>query len=116
MPSATRGADNLMRDLGFSDRVKNVCADAGKFVEAQKGKLPFDCTLLDPPRKGCDRAVLEEVKNSGIKKIVYISCNPATLARDIKILSDSYTVESVNLFDMFPQTCHIETLAVLSRV
>ena len=113
VPSATRGADNLMRDLGFSGRVKNVCADAGKFVEAQKGKLPFDCTLLDPPRKGCDRAVLEAVKNSGIKKNIYISCNPATLARDIKILSDAYTVESVNLFDMFPQTCHVETLAVL---
>ncbi len=116
VPSATRGADNLMRDLGFSGRVKNVCADAVKFVEGKKGKLPFDCALLDPPRKGCDSAVLEAVKNSGIKKIIYISCNPATLARDIKILSDSYTVESVNLFDMFPQTCHIETLAVLNRI
>ena len=89
--------------------------------------------VLDPPRKGCDQKVLKAIKDSDIEKIVYISCNPATLARDVGLLTGSlksngnelvkdknyvldYTVDYVQPFDMFAQTKHVETLVVLSKI
>ncbi|MEM9215091.1 MAG: 23S rRNA (uracil(1939)-C(5))-methyltransferase RlmD [Cyanobacteria bacterium P01_F01_bin.150] len=85
-----------------------------------------DVVMLDPPRKGCDRAVLETLRSLRPSRIVYISCNPATLARDLKILcaqesmgSESpsqayYQLESVYPFDFFPQTSHVESVAFLA--
>ncbi|MBR0315727.1 MAG: 23S rRNA (uracil(1939)-C(5))-methyltransferase RlmD, partial [Synergistaceae bacterium] len=76
----------------------------------------FDCVVMDPPRDGCDRNVLEAVNKFGVRKIIYVSCNPATLARDCKILSQhNYKLESIKAFDMFPQTAHVETVAELKK-
>ena len=69
--------------------------------------------ILDPPRRGCDREVLECA--DGFDRIVYISCNPQTLARDIKILSEKYDLTYIQPFDMFPQTANVETLVLLSK-
>ena len=71
--------------------------------------------VLDPPRKGCDDSVLQAVVQSGADKVFYISCNPATLARDLKTLCEVYNIDSVTPFDMFPQTRHVETLVLLCR-
>lgn len=71
--------------------------------------------VLDPPRKGADIHVLDAIKNSGIDKIIYISCNPATLSRDIEILSTDYRAVSITPYDMFPNTRHVEVLAVFER-
>ena len=76
----------------------------------------FDAVVLDPPRDGCERRVLDAINNFGIRKIIYVSCNPATLARDCKILSSyGYRLESVRAFDMFPQTAHVETVCLLTH-
>jgi 23S rRNA (uracil1939-C5)-methyltransferase len=73
----------------------------------------FNVVVLDPPRTGCDASVLKLLLSSGPDRIVYVSCNPATLARDGAILSEGgYSVESLSCFDMFPQTVHVETVAV----
>ncbi|MBV8083745.1 MAG: class I SAM-dependent RNA methyltransferase [Chloroflexi bacterium] len=73
----------------------------------------WDVVVLDPPRAGCPRPVLDVLEAS---RIVYVSCDPSTLARDLKVLiARGYGLDSVQPFDMFPQTFHIETLAVLSR-
>ena len=74
--------------------------------------------LLDPPRGGCEKEVLANVAAWLPSKVVYISCNPASQARDLKFLLDSaeYALEKIALFDMFPQTAHFESVAILRRV
>ncbi|MBQ7602799.1 MAG: class I SAM-dependent RNA methyltransferase, partial [Clostridia bacterium] len=71
--------------------------------------------IIDPPRKGCDKNVLNTILQSPINKIIYVSCNPLTLARDISVLIQNYDITSIKLFDMFNTTSHIETVVVLDR-
>ncbi len=71
--------------------------------------------ILDPPRKGCDTQVLEGLLKAQPKNIIYISCNPATLSRDLSILKSHYTPTQIQPYDMFPNTSHIETLVCLER-
>jgi 23S rRNA (uracil1939-C5)-methyltransferase len=76
-----------------------------------------DAIFLDPPRKGCEPAVLDAIGGVRVKRIWYLSCDPATLARDLKFLaSKGYRPDVVQPFDMFPQTGHVETLVHLERV
>jgi 23S rRNA (uracil1939-C5)-methyltransferase len=77
-----------------------------------------DVVLLDPPRKGCDRSVLETLLEILPARIVYISCKPATLARDLKFLCESgkYYLSKVQPADFFPQTAHVECAAFLVRL
>lgn len=73
--------------------------------------------LVDPPRKGLDPRVLKAIGNSSIQDLVYISCNPATLARDMEALSHyGFSLEFIRLYDMFPKTSHVETVVLMSRV
>ena len=113
VPEATKDADALMHNLAINN-VKNVCADAAKYVEEiGKSKMPR-VLILDPPRKGCDERVLAVAKSAGFERIIYISCNPQTLARDLKTLSSNYQIECIQPYDMFPQTRHIETVVLLT--
>ena len=76
----------------------------------------LDAIVIDPPRKGCEPQVLDAIADSGVKRVVYVSCNPATLARDAKLLSEhGFTIEHVQPVDMFPHTQHVETVVLLSR-
>lgn len=81
-----------------------------------KGIRP-DAIVVDPPRKGCDESVLEAIAKISPDKIVYVSCNPATLARDLKYLTErGFEVRKVQPVDMFPHTEHVETVVLMSRV
>ncbi|MEM8549919.1 MAG: SAM-dependent methyltransferase, partial [Verrucomicrobiota bacterium] len=72
--------------------------------------------ILDPPRAGCDELFLKQLLDYAPVRVVYVSCDPATQARDLKILlASGYTLERLQPFDLFPQTRHIENVAVLSR-
>ena len=76
----------------------------------------FTSLILDPPRKGADPKAIEAIIASGIPRIAYISCNPATLARDCKLLSSAgYALEQIRPVDMFPETEHVETVVLLSK-
>jgi 23S rRNA (uracil1939-C5)-methyltransferase len=76
-----------------------------------------DVVVLDPPRKGCDPILLDAIAESQCPTLLYISCNPATLARDLGILTEKgYQVEKVKGVDMFPQTSHVEMVVLMSRV
>ncbi|MFY9718153.1 MAG: 23S rRNA (uracil(1939)-C(5))-methyltransferase RlmD, partial [Candidatus Cybelea sp.] len=76
-----------------------------------------DAVFLDPPRKGCEQAVLDEIAQARVQTIWYLSCDPATLARDLKFLaSKGYRPGVVQPFDMFPQTGHVEILVYLKQV
>ena len=85
----------------------------GRIYKKQK----FDCVIVDPPRKGMDEKVVNALLASPPKRIVYVSCNPATLARDVKLLTANgvFKFEKAVPVDMFPMTEHIETVALLSR-
>ncbi|MCL2160242.1 MAG: 23S rRNA (uracil-5-)-methyltransferase RumA, partial [Oscillospiraceae bacterium] len=83
--------------------------------ELTAGREPFDLIVVDPPRKGCDPKLISCIAESKAKKLIYVSCDPATLARDIKSLTDggAYELEEVTPVDMFPHTMHIEAVALL---
>lgn len=88
--------------------------DAGKYFQSEKRK--FDAIILDPPRKGCTEQSLDEAFRLSKKDIIYVSCNPATLARDLKYLIDKgCSVESIQPFDMFCHTFHIENVAIIHK-
>ncbi|MEZ0537289.1 23S rRNA (uracil(1939)-C(5))-methyltransferase RlmD [Caldicellulosiruptoraceae bacterium PP1] len=82
----------------------------------KKGIKP-DAIVVDPPRKGCDKKLIDAIINAEINKVVYVSCNPSTLARDLRILVDGgYKVKSVQPVDMFPQSYHVECVVLMSNV
>lgn len=101
--------------------VKNAefyCGDAGELSQklADEGIVP-DIAVIDPPRKGCDKLTLDSLVRMSPKRIVMISCNPATAARDAKYLSENgYEAQKARAFDLFPRTGHVETLVLMSRV
>ena len=100
--------------------IKNVEFSYGKAEEVfpkliKQGKQA-NKIILDPPRKGCERALLDEILKHNIERIIYISCNPSTLARDVKILLEGgYKVKEVQPVDMFPHSAHVETVCLLVR-
>ena len=98
--------------------VEFLCADAGQaaMLLAERGECP-DVLTVDPPRKGLDEQTIEAVCQMQVPKIVYVSCDPATLARDIKRFSaEGYQVVSAHAFDLFPRTKHVETVVLLSKL
>ena len=74
-----------------------------------------DVMIIDPPRVGMHKDVVRQVLNLRVPKIVYVSCNPATLARDLEMLTSRYEVLQVQPVDMFPHTYHIESVALLRQ-
>jgi len=78
--------------------------------------LPADLVVLNPPRSGVDARVTEALEAEGPGRLIYVSCAPATLARDIGRLSSCYEVADVRAFDLFPQTAHVEVVVVLKRM
>jgi 23S rRNA (uracil1939-C5)-methyltransferase len=100
--------------------VKNVTFIEGKAEEAVKELyskgISADVVVVDPPRKGCDESVLETMVSMQPERIVYVSCNPSTLARDIRYLTDrGYNTEEVQPVDMFPWTEHVECVVLMTR-
>lgn len=90
-----------------------VCGDCSVEIEPLLAKTPFDCVFLDPARAGTDKKVLDAIISSYVKNVVYMSCNPATLARDLAVLvGGGYVIKMAKPFDMFPQTSNVEVLAV----
>ena len=104
----------LAKDTAKLNKIPNIeinGGDAGEFFKSQKQK--FDVVILDPPRKGCTPESLAYAMELCKGHIIYVSCNPATLARDLKILKEKGgTIESVQPFDMFCHTYHIENVAI----
>ena len=76
---------------------------------------PEQIVILDPPRAGCDRKLIDRLNEIKPTKIIYLSCNPATQARDVKMLLENYQIEIIKTYNFFPHTPHIENLVVLSK-
>ncbi len=86
------------------------------FPQLIKHGVKADVVVVDPPRKGCDESLLAAIATMAPPRIVYVSCNPATLARDLKYLTEhGYTAEKVQPVDMFPQTSHVESIILIKK-
>ena len=133
MPEASACAESLKEKNGLSEKMENLCGTVEEYLPEILQNEPNGVVVLDPPRAGVERSVLEAIKANGVQKVLYISCNPATLARDLGILCGTlkqnergellksgaetldYEIQRVQPFDMFPQTKHVETLVCLTK-
>ena len=100
------------------ENARFICADAGEAAEKLlgEGKRP-EVIVLDPPRKGCSEQTIKAAAGMAPDRIVYVSCDPATLARDCAVFKElSYEVEEATPVDLFPRTAHVETVALLSKL
>jgi len=120
-------AVNCARENARLNNIKNArfyCGDAIKAEnlmhgaeEERSGKLKADVVIIDPPRKGIDKELVDFIVKKEIERVVYVSCNPDTLARDAVYFKDAgYKIKSVTPVDMFPRTGHVETVVMMSRV
>ena len=102
--------------------IQNVEFFVGKAEEVlpeqfENHGIRADVVVVDPPRKGCDEKCLETIIKMQPKRVVYVSCDSATLARDLKYLcGGGYEVREVQPVDMFPQGVHVETVVLMSKV
>ena len=93
-----------------------LCGDAAAELEALRKRESIAALVADPPRKGMDERMVTAILEANIPRLVYVSCNPATLARDSKLLAaGGYTLSAVQSVDMFPRTGHVETCVLLSH-
>jgi 23S rRNA (uracil1939-C5)-methyltransferase len=101
---------------GRGDAPAGVSFVQAAVEDALADALPAERLILNPPRAGLDGAVPRLLRERPVPRIVYVSCDPATLARDLKRLGGAYRVRRVHGFDLFPQTAHVETMVVLDAV
>ena len=95
--------DNTKYMLGFVDKIIDKIDDN------------IDIVIVDPPRSGLTSKEIDVIKNMNVEQIIYVSCDPITLSRDLKLLSDKYATKSIKAYDMFAYTYHIESITILER-
>jgi len=87
----------------------------GRVEDRLAATLPTELLILNPPRVGLHDSVPDIIRAAAPSRVIYVSCDPATLARDVGRLIDEYRLVEIEAFDLFPQTSHVETVAVLAR-
>lgn len=117
VPPAIADAKRNAARNGLSDKTRFICADAARELpRLLSSGEHFDAAILDPPRKGCDAALLDALVRAKLPALSYVSCNPATLARDVKrLIQGGYRLEWAQPVDMFAWTGHVETVVFLRR-
>jgi 23S rRNA (uracil1939-C5)-methyltransferase len=115
MPDAAEDARRSAVRNGLADRLEVLCADAAAGLESLAGRVRPDAIVLNPPRKGCDARALAAAAALAPGRLVYVSCNPATLARDAALLAThGYTLTDATPVDLFPHSEHVECVALFS--
>ncbi len=99
--------------LNHVENAQFLCGDASKLVRKILSREKADLLVVDPPRTGLDEELIETILKSKISEVIYISCNPATLSKDLKLLEQKYRIVSIRGYDMFPNTPHVETVCCL---
>ena len=101
---------NINKELNNIENISFICGDVGKLINADYKQ---DVLVVDPPRAGLDKKTKKVILDNEYKKIVYVSCDPMTLVRDLSELSVKYDIADVTLVDMFPNTYHVECVTAL---
>ncbi len=109
--SSHESAEQLKK-LNNIKNMKNICGDFYKHFKTEVHSA--NTIILDPTKKGCGKNVMNEIKN--IENIIYISCNPIALSKDLNVIKSTHKIESIIPFDMFPNTTNVETLIKLKRI
>lgn len=121
IPEAVNDANAMARGNVIADNLTTICGDCTEVLPRLCDKLLQEnpnakiSVIVDPPRKGLTPTVTDLLTSLPLTSICYVSCNPATLARDLTTLTQSFTILSITPFDMFSQTRHLETLVCLTR-
>ena len=117
VPAAIEDAKVNARENGI-ENARFLCDDAsGAAQKLEKEGIRPDVVVVDPPRKGCDEQVLAAISRMGPRRVVMISCNPATAARDCARLRElGYALQEITPFDLFPRTTHVECVVLMSKV
>lgn len=97
------------------NNISNIEFYLGKVEDTIDMIKDIDSIVVDPPRAGLDNHTIDTILKLNPKSIIYVSCDPTTLARDLNILKDKYSISNIELFDMFPNTYHVESFVVLER-
>ena len=112
-----------VNEFSYKNALDNIILNKVSNIEFLCGKVEDKIDLIkenittiitDPPRSGMDKYTISVIKEKKPKKVIYMSCDPITLARDLKLMSDIYEIKSITLFDMFPCTKHIESVVILN--
>ena len=109
---AVRDAEENAK-LNHVENAQFLCGDASKLVRSILKKEKADLLVVDPPRTGLDEELITTILKSRVKEVIYISCNPATLGKDLQLLKQKYEIRSIQGYDMFPNTPHVETVCCL---
>ena len=96
--------------------VNNIKFICGKVEDNLENINDIDTIVVDPPRVGLKRSAIDDILKINSNRIIYVSCNSVTLARDLNYLKDTYKIESIKLFDLFPNTHHVESVVLLSKI
>ena len=107
---------NNAKENARINNVKNIKFICGKVEENLENIKNIDTIIVDPPRVGLKRSAISDILKIDAKRIIYVSCNSVTLARDLNYLKDTYKLESIKLFDLFPNTHHVESVVLLSKI
>jgi 23S rRNA (uracil1939-C5)-methyltransferase len=115
---------DAVNDAKFNAKFNNIsnvnfyCEDSTKFInELALNKIKVDCVILDPPRTGTTYNFISAIAKMGVKRVVYVSCGPETLIRDLKIFKDfGYEIKNAKCVDMFSKTEHVESVVLLNRI
>ena len=116
IPQAVEDAKNNAVLNGIAN-AEFICADAAKAAETlRKRNIKPDCIILDPPRKGCESSLIDTIAEMSPQRVVYVSCDCATLARDVKLFTEKgYSVQKAIPVDLFPRTPHVECVVLMTK-
>ena len=102
----------------FYNKINNVdfiVGDSGTIMEESFKEGQLDCLIVDPPRTGLDERMISSIIKSKVKKIIYVSCNPSTLAKNLNDLKQDYNICEIKAIDIFSQTEHVESVTLLTQ-
>lgn len=117
IPDAIDSASLAAQRMGRESTAEFICGDSAAISDLLAAGVTPDVIITDPPRKGCSESVLKDMISASPSRIVMVSCNASTLARDLKYLcSSGYNIEKVQPVDLFPRTKHVEAVCLLSRL
>ena len=110
--------DNAKKNARYNkiDNVDFVVGDSGSVMEEISKEKQLDCLIVDPPRTGLDEKMINSILNSNAKKLIYVSCNPSTLAKNLNVLKEYYNIELIRAIDVFSNTEHVESIVYLARM